>query len=173
MHVQACCLMTNDVHVVVPSAEDSPANALGRTYFLYTQAINRLQRHSGHLWQNRFYSCPLDEVHCWTAVCYVERNLVRARMVRKTWRYPWSSAHAHVSGEDRNKLLSLSRWPQREGGRRWQRQLESPQEDEVLGRMRWGEKGDESNYPVALVGQPLLALNWTQGYQLDSTSHYR
>ena len=27
---------------------------------------------SGHLWQNRFFSCALDEGHLWTALCYVE-----------------------------------------------------------------------------------------------------
>ena len=29
-------------------------------------------------------------------MAYVERNPVRARMVRKAWRYPWSSALTHT-----------------------------------------------------------------------------
>jgi putative transposase len=58
--------------------------------------INRLHGRSGHLWQGRFYSSPLDNVHLWRALAYVERNPVRARLVRRAWRWPWSSAAAHA-----------------------------------------------------------------------------
>jgi hypothetical protein len=34
-----------------------------------------------NFWQNRYYSCPLDRIHQWTALAYVERNPVRAGMV--------------------------------------------------------------------------------------------
>lgn len=38
----------------------------------------------------------MDEAHTWHALRYVERNPVRARLVRKPWRYQWSSAAFHV-----------------------------------------------------------------------------
>ena len=60
---------------------------------------------NGHLWQGRFYSTPLDEPHFWSAVRYVERNPVRAKLVRKAHRYPWSSASAHC-GLRRDPLLA-------------------------------------------------------------------
>ena len=47
------------------------------------------------LWQSRFYSCSLGSSHFWRAMQYVERNPVRAKQVRRAWRYPWSSAAAH------------------------------------------------------------------------------
>jgi putative transposase len=47
------------------------------------------------LWQGRFFACVLDEEHLWAAIRYVERNPVRARMVRKAEDYPWSSAATH------------------------------------------------------------------------------
>ena len=87
LSVQGYCLMTNHVHLL--------AKTLGRTHFLYTQYVNRLHGRSGHLWQNRFYSCALDEPQQWAALGYVERNPVRARLVRLAWRYEWSSAAAH------------------------------------------------------------------------------
>lgn len=72
----------------------------------------RLRGRSGHLWQNRFYSCPLDEPHTWAALRYVERNPVRARLVRRPWRYRWSSAAAHVGqSADEFALLDLEAWP--------------------------------------------------------------
>jgi putative transposase len=95
--VHAYCLMTNHVHLVAtPRSEDSLAKAVGRTHWLYTQAINRLHGRSGHLWQNRFHSCPLAHGHYWAAMRYVERNPVRARLCRFAWEYPYSSAAAHA-----------------------------------------------------------------------------
>jgi putative transposase len=38
----------------------------------------------------------LDEAHLWAAVRYVERNPVRAGMVKRAEDYRWSSARAHV-----------------------------------------------------------------------------
>ena len=94
--VQGYCLMDNHVHLVAtPRTAESLAKAIGRTHWVYTRYINRLHGRVGHLWQNRFYSCALDEMHLWRAMAYVERNPVRAKVVRRAWRYPWSSAAAH------------------------------------------------------------------------------
>jgi len=58
--VQAYCLMTNHVHlVVVPRAEGSLAAVLKPVHTRYTQHVNRTQGVSGRLWQGRFFSCPL------------------------------------------------------------------------------------------------------------------
>jgi len=61
LSVQGWCLMDNHVHLIAtPADEESLARAVGRTHFLYTQYINRFHGRSGHLWQNRFFSCPLN-----------------------------------------------------------------------------------------------------------------
>ena len=58
IHILGYCLMSNHVHIIaVPDGEDSLAKAIGRTHFLYAQYVNRVHGRSGHLWQNRFYSC--------------------------------------------------------------------------------------------------------------------
>ena len=110
--LEGYCLMTNHIHVVgVPMREDSLAKAVGRTHFLYSQYVNRMHGRSGHLWQNRFYSCPLDEFQALNALCYVELNPVRAGMVKKAWDYPWSSAAAHCGvkeiNRDRHRLFDM------------------------------------------------------------------
>jgi len=122
------CLMTNHVHlIVVPSSEPALAAALGRAHFLYTQYINRRHGRSGHLWQNRFYSCALDEPHLWTALRYIERNPVGAGLVRAPWRYAWSSAAAHVAGQpDASSLLDLAEWSAAWKPDRWRAQLQEP-----------------------------------------------
>jgi putative transposase len=129
--------MTNHTHIVaVPETEDSLAGAIGRTHFAYTQYVNRLHDRSGHLWQNRFYSCALDDVHLWRALRYVERNPVRARLVRVPWRYPWSSAAAHVSQRDDTGLLDLAEWRKEWKPEKWRKTLREPEDDELIDRLR-------------------------------------
>ena len=135
--IHASCLMTNHVHIVAtPSDEVSVAKGIGRTHYLYTRYVNKFHGRSGHLWQNRFLSCSLDEFYFLNTVHYIERNPVWARMVRKVLRYPWSSADVHVAGQDSSGLLWISEWPAYYKGERWSRQLEEPEGDELIGTNR-------------------------------------
>ena len=85
--------MDNHVHlIVVPRQEDSLTKAIGETHQLYTRMINFRERWRGYLWQGRFKSVPLDEKYLYAAVRYVERNPVRAKIVKKAEDYLWSSA---------------------------------------------------------------------------------
>ena len=109
---------------------------MGRTHFLYTQYINKFHKRSGHLWQNRFYSCALDEYHLWQALCYVERNPVRAKLVRRAWRYPWSSATAHVEGEDVSGLLDMKKWSRQWDYDEWREVLQEAEDEKIVLRLR-------------------------------------
>src|SRR4051812_9724029 len=87
------CLMPNHVHlIVVPESDESLARALGGTHSDYALAVNASSTRTGHLWQNRFFSCPMDEGHAWRALRYVDLNPVRAGLVGTAWEWPWSSA---------------------------------------------------------------------------------
>jgi putative transposase len=109
--IDGYCLMPNHVHLIAtPRSEQTLAKAVGRTHFRYTQYVNRMHGRSGHLWQNRFFSCPLGETYQWQAMAYVERNPVKARMHRKAWLYPWSSAAWH-GGQRPEPAIALSDWP--------------------------------------------------------------
>jgi len=110
LRVLGYCLMTNHVHLIaVPRDEESLAKAVGRTHFRYTQYVNRLHGRSGHLWQNRFYSCVLDEPHYWEAMKYIERNPVKATLVEKAEQWPWSSFRFYYL-ED-SSVLAMDRFP--------------------------------------------------------------
>ena len=124
LRVEGYCLMTNHVHLVcVPTLEHSLARALALTNLRYTQYVNRMHGRSGRLWQNRFFSCPLDEAHRVAALCYVENNPVRAAMVKRPAHYAWSSAASHCGGEDASGLLDLSAWGREYPGQEWARVL--------------------------------------------------
>ena len=80
--VLAFCLMTNHVHfVVVPERDDALAVLFRRVHGRYAQYLNVRRHRTGHLWQNRFFSCPVSEGWLWVALRYVEENPVRALMV--------------------------------------------------------------------------------------------
>lgn len=93
----AYCLMGNHVHfIAVPKKENSLARGLAQTHKEHTRRINFRNNWRGHLWEGRFKSCVLSEKHLYAAVRYVERNPVRAGIVKKAEDYPWSSAKAHM-----------------------------------------------------------------------------
>ena len=101
--ILAYCLMTNDVHIVcIPEKAQTFGLVFRPLDLRYTRHINLALGLTGRLWQGRPFSCALDDEHLIAAVRYVERNPVRARMVRKAEQYPWSSAAAHCGlREDR------------------------------------------------------------------------
>ena len=136
--VHGYCLMTNHVHLIAtPSSEEALARTLGRTDFRYTQYINRFHRRSGHLWQNRFYSCAMEEEHYWTAMAYIEQNPVRARLVRRAWCFRWSSAAAHCGeSPDRSGLLDVGNWHASAAGRNWKATLSEMLGDDTLSAVR-------------------------------------
>ena len=126
------CLMTNHVHIVgVPGKEESLAKTIGRTNFLYTQYVNRMHGRSGHLWQNRFYSCAMDENYFWTSLRYVEQNPVQAKMVRVPWTYPFSSALMHIGGPDKTGLIDIGHWQNLSRGLDWKEILRQRIDKEI------------------------------------------
>ena len=131
------CLMPNHIHLVaIPAREDSLNLAVGRTHFLYTQYVNRLHDRSGHLWQGRFHSCPMDNAYTVTAMRYIERNPVRAKLTRVPWTYHWSSAAAHIGSPDMAHLLDMKTWNDLISGTNWKEMLTTGDEKESIAVLR-------------------------------------
>ena len=111
LEILAYCLMTNHVHlVVVPETEKTLQEVLKPLHMRYAQRINREKGWKGHLWQGRFFSSPLDDAYLWAAIRYVERNPVRANMLRKAEQYSWSSAAAHCGIKADGVLTKSKTW---------------------------------------------------------------
>ena len=147
--IWAWCLMSNHVHLVaVPGRPDSLARTLGRTHAAYARYLNIRRRSCGHLFQTRFYSCPIGPQHLWTTVAYVERNPQRAGLVAVPWDYLWSSARVHVANDVEDRLVDLRRWRLEYTPERWRIVLLSTVDEESdLDRLR----------RATLTGRPLCA----------------
>ncbi len=109
--IWAYCLMDNHVHLLaVPDSEISLARGIGLTNQVYTQSINRKLNKSGRIWQNRFFSCIVENnQYLWAVARYIELNPVKAGLVEIAEVYHWSSAKAHLT-EISDTILSETRW---------------------------------------------------------------
>jgi putative transposase len=106
VQVWAYCLMPNHVHLIAtPETADGLAQAVGATHVRYARHINNREGWTGHLWQDRFASFPMDGSHLGLCARYVGLNPVRAGLTARAVDWPWSSVQAHVAGRP-DALLS-------------------------------------------------------------------
>jgi putative transposase len=100
----AYCLMPNHFHLALWPRRDGDLSAY--MMWLTTAHVRRYHQHyhsSGHVWQGRFRSFPIQEDdHLLTVLRYIERNPVRAGLVERAEAWLWSSAA--TGGENRPTL---------------------------------------------------------------------
>lgn len=161
LRILGWCLMTNHVHLIaIPGTPESMSLALGEAHSRYTLEVNRRHDWGGHLWQGRFYSCPLEEAHLMSALRYVDQNPVRARIVDEAGDWLWSSALAHTSDGVRDDLLNwawtrwmkearLGDWDHTD----WKRRLAREQPAKDVERIRRATKLGEPLGSDAFVGK--------------------
>lgn len=118
------CLMSNHVHLIlIPQQAESLALALKQTHGRYAAFWNATHASSGHVWQGRYYSCPLDDLHLWIALRYVEQNPVRAGLVATAEAWHWSSAPAHCGQAESPLDLDMEKWAKRWTSANWRAYL--------------------------------------------------
>ena len=150
VEVWAYCLMPNHVHlVVVPESVDGLAKLFKQTHRRYTSRINKQRGWQGHLWQERFHSCVLDEDHLIATVRYVELNPVRAGLCRNPEGWTWSSVHSHVLGIS-DSIVSVE--PMLRLVNNWNDYLAAGVSDRDLERIRRNSK----------TGRPLASKSFTR-----------
>ncbi|HEX5471316.1 MAG TPA: transposase [Lacipirellulaceae bacterium] len=110
MRVLAYCLLNNHFHLVLRPHNDGDLSRWMQ--WLLTSHVRRYHRHyhsSGHVWQGRFKAFPVqDDDHLLTVIRYVERNPLRANLVKPAELWPWSSLAWRASG---NRPDLLADWP--------------------------------------------------------------
>ncbi len=137
LDILAFCLMTNHVHLVaIPRLKESLALCLGQTHGRHARSFNARHGCNGHLWQERFYSCGMDEARLLSVIRYVECNPVRAGLVRQAWEYPWSSASAHIGQHYPSGLLDLELWHSWWNAETWKEILTLPEDVDELKMIR-------------------------------------
>lgn len=110
----AYCLMPNHWHLLVWPREDGELSRfVGWLTLAHTQRwhAHRHSTGSGHVYQGRFKSFPVaEDDHYYTVARYVERNAMRAALVRRAEKWPWGSLARWLRGSAEDRAL-LATWP--------------------------------------------------------------
>ena len=132
------CLMPDHWHLVLwPQEDDELSRFVGWLTLTHTQRwhAQRQSTGSGHVYQGRFKSFPVQEDDHFLTVCrYVERNALRAKLVKQAEDWRWSSLYRWHSGTTEEKAL-LSTWPLRRSSG-WLKHVNSPQTESELTAIR-------------------------------------
>jgi len=136
--VLAWCLMPNHWHLVIQPHDDGELSRfVGWLTLTHTQ---RWHAHygnsgSGHLYQGRFKSFPVQaEDHFLTVCRYVERNALRANLVSRAEDWRWSSLWRWRQGDASRRRL-LAPWPVRRSPN-WLEHVNAPQTEAELAAVR-------------------------------------
>lgn len=138
MRVLAYCIMPNHWHLVLrPHHDGDLSRFMGWLTLNHTKRwhAHRDTLGTGHLYQGRFKSFPVQEDGHFFAVCrYVERNPLRAGLVNRAEDWRWCSLWRHQYGDPQAKEL-LAPWPIPRP-RDWCVLVNQPQTDEELAALR-------------------------------------
>lgn len=87
------CVMPNHFHLVLwPKGDGDMSRFMQWLLTAHVRRYHAIHGTSGHLWQGRYKAFPVqDDDHLLTVLRYVERNPLRARLVRRAENWPWSS----------------------------------------------------------------------------------
>ena len=84
--------MSNHIHLLVQEREENISDAMKRVGVIYAQYFNKKYQRSGHLFQDRFRSEPVESAEYFlTLLRYIHQNPLKAGLVEKVDDYKWSS----------------------------------------------------------------------------------
>ena len=90
--ILAYCCMPNHVHLLIEEGSESISVFMKRLGVRYVMWYNQKYDRVGHLFQNRFVNCPVeDDSYLLTVLMYIHHNPVAAGLCRSPLDYRWSS----------------------------------------------------------------------------------
>jgi len=138
LRVCSYCVMPNHWHFVVwPEADGELAPFFQRLTVTHATRWTRAKRRLGygHVYQGRFKSFPIEaDEHFYQVLRYVERNPLRAGLVRRAVDWRWGSLWIRERGTAEQRGW-LSAWPVPRP-RHWRDQVNAAQTDAELDALR-------------------------------------
>lgn len=171
MRILSYCIMPNHWHMILyPETDESMPRFMRWITHTHTQRWHVHQKSIGygHLYQGRYKSFPIEKENYFIQACrYIERNPLRAGLIKKAQDWRWGSAWVRNKGDAKQKLL-LSPWP-----------VEAPiAYEEWLNTLDKYEKEKIENIRLCIKrNRPFGSINWvknaTEKLGLTSTLNNR
>ena len=113
--INAFCLMSNHYHLLLETKQTNLSKAIQFLNDKYAKYFNKKYTRSGHLWQGRYKSYPLfDDAHFWIAAKYIERNPIKAGIVKNIEFYKyqsffqWKHKHNHFEVLNNSMIFDMT-----------------------------------------------------------------
>lgn len=110
--VFAYCLMGNHIHLLIKEGTENSEQVFKRLCGRFVYWYNTKYRRSGHLFQDRFKSEPVDsEKYFFTVLRYIHQNPTKAKLCKRVEDYAYSSYAGYFDEDsfvDREYVLSLT-----------------------------------------------------------------
>jgi putative transposase len=138
VRICAYCLLPNHWHFVLWPERDGDLAAFMQQ--LTTKHVRRWQLHRrkvgyGHVYQGRYKSFPVEQdEYFYQVVRYVERNALRAGLVKRAEAWRWSSLWRRTTGTPDDQQL-LSAWPVAYP-KQWRKFVNQPQTEAEVDAIR-------------------------------------
>jgi putative transposase len=159
MRLLAYCVMPNHFHLVVWPERDGHLSAFMRWLTMtHTQRwhARRKTAGTGHLYQGRFKSFPVqDDAHFYTVCRYVERNALRAGLAQRAEHWRWGSLWRWVDKEA-TPGPTLTPWPierPRDWIARVNAPLSRPEEAALLRSIQRGQPFGSADWQTQTAGR--------------------
>ena len=110
--IHALCLMTNHFHMAIETGDRELWKIMQWILHRYAVRFNRKYNYSGHLFEDRYTSCLIEDDSYFLEVTrYIHLNPVRAHMVNDALEYEYSSYQEFVKniGANINEFRSSAR----------------------------------------------------------------
>ena len=137
VRILAYCVMPNHWHLVLwPRGDGDLSRFMAWLTLTHTQRWHAQHQSvgTGHLYQGRFKSFPVQTDEHFLTVCrYVERNALRAKLVKRAESWQWSSLWRRTQGVKQSQWLAD--WPLSRP-RQWLKLTNESQTDEELEAVR-------------------------------------
>ena len=147
LRISAYCLLKNHYHLLVQTPDANLSRCMRHIDGVYTQRFNRAHHKDGQLFRGRYKSILVDaDSYVMELTRYIHRNPIKAGIVKRMEKYPWSSHHGYLSDSKKwdwlhkDFLLSMFSDNRREAVKRYKEFVDSDSPDEIneiLGRKKW------------------------------------
>jgi putative transposase len=148
----AYCLMPNHFHLMLWPRKDGEVSQFMRWLTVtHTQRwhAHRRTTGTGHLYQGRFKSFPVQSDEHFLTVCrYLERNALRAKLVQRAEDWRWGSLWARRAKDDADRPM-LSPWP-----------IDRPRDWTARVNRPFGPQEEEAVRQSIQRGRPFGAASW-------------